>query len=283
LIAAALDWDRKQEGPRGVSVARDYEAAGLSKQFEGDLDMARKFYSNALAIRLASQGRLHPKVSEDLNELGTVAYLQGDDAAAEKYWRQCIALDQQVLGPNHPDVAATLNNLARVMIQQRKFREALPLLTRSVNINLAQRSATHDDLSFIFANLAIAKRGVGARHEAEALFQKALAAAEAHENRILAPTLVDLANLRCERGAYGNAMQLLDRAAPIMKADYPDDAWRSAWVENSRGACLLRQGRTAAARALLTASSAIILKRWPANSLFGFDVQQRMRALSARI
>jgi len=281
LIAKALASDRKFEGPGSQSVARDLEAAGLTTQFAGDLGAARGYYEQALAIRL-TQGRLHPKVSEDLNELGTVAYLQHDPAAAEGYWRQSLALDQQVLGPNHPDLAATLNNLARVQLEQRKFREALPLLTRSANINLAQRSDTHDDLAFILSNLAIAKRGVGDRAGAEQLFNRALKAAELHRNRMRAPILVDLANLRCEQGDHIAAMQMLDRAAPIMKADYPDDPWRSAWVDNSRGACLLSQGNQSAARTLIQSSAKPLLARWPPQSLYGFEVERRMRAVGLR-
>jgi tetratricopeptide (TPR) repeat protein len=278
LIAEALASDRKVEGPRGQSVARDLEAAGLTTQFAGDLDAARTYYNQALAIRL-TQGRLHPKVSDDLNNLGTVAYQQRDPAAAEGYWRQSLALDEQVLGANHPEVATTLNNLARVLLEQRKFRDALPLLTRSANINLAQRSDTHDDLSFIFSNLALAKRGVGDDEAAEQLFNKALEAAQVHKNRMRAPILVDFADLRCARGNYTGAMQMLARAAPIMKADYPDDPWRSAWVDNTRGACLFRQGDRGAARKLIQTTSKSVLERWPRDSLYGAEVEGRLASV----
>lgn len=281
LIARALAWDRKLEGPSGQSVARDFEAAGLTKQFAGELDSARSYYTRALAIRL-TQGRLHPKVSEDLNELGTVAYLQHDPASAERYWQQTLALDQQVLGPDHPDVALTLNNLARVLLEQRKFRQALPLLAQSARITVAQRGDTNDDLAFIFSNLALAKRGLGDRAGAEQLLNKALDAAEVHHHRLRAPILVDLADLRCEGGDFTGARQMLDRAAPIMKVDYPDDPWRSAWVDNTRGACLLRAGDRAAARSLLQPSSKPVLERWRPNSLYGFEVERRLAAAGLR-
>jgi tetratricopeptide (TPR) repeat protein len=278
LIARALAWDRKVEGPRGQSVARDLEAAGLATQFAGKLDASRDHYEQALAIRL-TQGRLHPKVSEDLNQLGTVAYLQHDPPAAERYWRQSLALYEQVLGPDHPDLAAPLNNLGRVLLEQRKFREALPLLSRSASIDLAQRSGTHDDLAFILSNLALAERGAGDAAAAEQLFAKALRAAELHKSRNRAPILVDLADLRCERRDYAGALQMLERAAPIMKASYPDDPWRSAWVDNTRGACLLRLGDQRAARTLIQSSARPLLERWPTTSLYGFEVQRRMKAV----
>ncbi len=282
LIQTALAWDRKHEGERSSSVARDYEAAGLATQFAGDIAASRKNYANALAIRLSVQGRLHPKVDEDLNNLGTAAYLQGNSADAEQYWRQSLATKQQVLGPDHPDVAGTLNNLGRVLIEQRKFPQAIPFLTRSANIYLAQRSDTHDDLAFIFSNLALAKEGIGAKAEAEALFVRALRAAQVHNNRLIAPIMVDLADLRCEHGDHAGALDLLATATPIMKSQYPNEAWRLAWVDNTKGACLLRDGNAAAAKSLLLASSPVVLKRWPPATFYGAKAEKRLRSATRR-
>jgi Tfp pilus assembly protein PilF len=226
---------------------------------------------------MAAQGGLHPKVSEDLNELGTVAYFQRDSKAAEQYIRRSLELDQQVLGPNHPDLGATLNNLARVMIEQRKFREALPVLQRSARIYLAQRDDTHDDMAFIFTNLALAQQGLGEQKEAEANFRRGLTAAEVHNNRLIAPILTDLADLLCGQGRYAEAYKMLDRASPIMRETYPDDPWRSAWVDNTRGACLLRQGK-ATGKSLVRKSAPVVQQRWAPGTLYGVKVAQRLRA-----
>jgi tetratricopeptide (TPR) repeat protein len=203
--------------------------------------------------------------------------------AAERFWSQSLPLRERLLGPDHPDLATTLNNLARVLVEQRKFAAAEPLLTRAVNIYLKQRDETHDDLAFFFSNLALAKAGLGKSAEAQALFERALRAAEAHQTRARAPVMVDLANLRCASGDFAGAMALLDRAAPIMKTDYGNDAWRSAWVDNSLGACLLRQGRIREAKSLIDSTSATILKRWPAQSLYGLETVRRQRLLSAKL
>lgn len=280
LISEALIWDRARSGARSPQVARDLEALGLTEQFAENYGAARNSYLQALAIRSAAQGRLHPKVSEDLNELGAVAYFQRDSAAAEGYWRRSLALDEEVIGPNHPDLALTLNNLARVMIEQRKFREAIRLLTRSQSIFLAQKGDTHDDFAFIFSNLALAKRGVGEDVEAEALFRKALTAAQVHDHRLIAPIKTDLADLLCSKGRYAEAMALLDQADPLMRKRYPDDPWRSAWVVNTRGACLIVQGNKAG-RALVRSSAAAVLERWKPATLYGAEVTKRMHAAGA--
>lgn len=271
----ALSWDVGRGGERTSDVARDLEAAGLASQYAGKLSETRANYSKALSIRLAVNGKLDPEVSHDLNNLGDTAYLQRDSGAAENYWRQALAIDEQILGPNHPDLAVMLNNLGRVLVEQRKFARAEPLLTRSVNLYLAQRSDTHDDLGFFFSNLALAKKGVGKTGEAETLMARALTAAQLHGTRLVAPIMVDLADLECRRRDYSAALNLLVRAGPIMKAQYPSDPWRSAWVENTRGACLLRSGDQSG-RPLVRASAPAVLKRWNPASMYGFEVQQRL-------
>lgn len=277
LIQKALAWDRDHAGPQSVAVARDLEALAWANQMADDLDASTRQYEAALRIRVTAQGRLHPKVSEDLNQLGANAYFKEDPDAAVRYWRQNLALDERVLGPNHPDLASTLNNLARVMIEQRRFREAVPLLTRSANIYLAQREDTHDDLAFIFANLALAQRGVGKTDDAEALFRRALKSAQVHDNRLIAPIQTDLADLLCSKRQFGEAMALLDQAAPLMRKRYEDQAWRSAWVENTRGACMVRQGDDAG-RELVKKSAPAVLERWKPGTMYGFEVRKRLGA-----
>ena len=278
LIQKALVWDRAHAGQQSALVARDLEALALIDQMDGKFAESNRAYRTALQMRVAAQGRLHPKVSEDLNQLGANAYFQSDPDTAARFWQQNLALDERVLGPKHPDLALTLNNLARVMIEQRKFREAIPLLARSETIFLAQRGDTHDDFAFIFSNLALARRGVGDDARAETLFRRALVAAQVHDHRLIAPIETDLADLLCGKGRFEEAMALLKQAGPLMRKKYPDQAWRSAWVDNTRGACLVRQGDKAG-RELVKNSAPVVLERWKSGTLYGFEVRRRLKAL----
>ena len=275
----ALKWDDERIGHRSEAVARDLEVIGLTSQFAGDLPNSRKSYQQALAIRLSVNGQLNPTVSQDLNNLGTAAYLQHDSASAEGYWRQALAIDEQILGPNHPDVGIKLNNLGRVSLEQRKFAQASDLLTRSAKLYLAQRSGTRTTTSHLSSRTSrSAKEGLRASAETKSLMGRALRAAEVHNNRLIAPILVDLANLKCARGDYAAALADLNKAAPIMKRQYPSDAWRSAWVDNTLGACLLRSGDLRG-KTLLRVSSPIILQRWALRTLYGAKVEERLRAV----
>ena len=69
-----------------------------------------------------------------------------------------------------------------------------------------------------------------------------------------------------------------NQAAPVMRARYPDDAWRSAWVVNTRGACLLRQGDKAG-RDLVKSSSPAVHERWKPATLYGAEVRRRLNAV----
>ncbi|MFZ4689033.1 MAG: tetratricopeptide repeat protein [Polymorphobacter sp.] len=277
-IRAALALDTARFGAKHPAVARDLEALGLNALAENREADAKPLFERALAIRIPAQGLAHPRVSEDYNELGAIAYLQRDSAAAENFWKQALKSDELVLGPDHPDVAISINNVARVMLERRGFAEARALLLRAQAISLKQRSETHDDLAFILANLGIAERGLGQRAAAETALRQALVAADVHKHRNTAPILTELADLACDRGATADGLALLDRARPLMQADYPDDAWRAAWVKNTRGKCLLAAGDRPGARQMLAASMADIRPRWPENTLFSDIAEARLRA-----
>jgi Tfp pilus assembly protein PilF len=167
------------------------------------------------------------------------------------------------------------------MVEQRKFREAVAVLKRSASIYLAQRTDTHSDMAFVFTNLALAQRGLGDEAEAENNFRRGLTAAEVNQNRLIAPILTDLADLLCTRGRYADAQAMLDRAMPIMRQKYPDDPWRWAWVDNTRGACLLRQGNRAGKKMVET-TAPVLLQRWKPNTLYGFEVERRLKAAALR-
>jgi tetratricopeptide (TPR) repeat protein len=266
---AALRLDLHTRGPRDPDVARDLEALADNDVGAARYASARARVERALDIRLEAQGPSHPKVAEDLNALGAVAYLQRDPAAAESFYRRAMAADEAVIGADHPDAATTMNNLARLMIERRDYAEAEPLLRRAVAIILRERDETFDDLAFEFDNLALARRGLGDEAGAEPLLEKALRAARLHHHRNLAPILVDMADIACDRHDVPRGQDLLREAAPIMARDYPDDPWRTAWASAIEGHCRLAAGDTRAALQTLTAASAAIRARWPANSLYG--------------
>jgi tetratricopeptide (TPR) repeat protein len=275
---SALKIDESQYGVGDPATGRAIEAIGENAFYAGSLNVARSKFQLANAIRIRAQGSQHPRVTTNYNFLGSIAYLQGNPALAERYYRQVLADRVTVLGAEHPSLGVTLNNLSRVLIEQRKFTDTLPMAERAVAIDLKQRDATHDDMAFLFANLAIVKHGLGNPSAAEPLFRKALTAARLHKHRNLAPILTDLANTLCDLGRASEAMPLLAEARPIMTKTYPKDPWRPAWTDFVHGRCLIKSGDRAGGLALIRASTPALQKRWKPDSLYGHTVARTLAA-----
>ena len=267
-IRRALVIDERESGPRSPDVARDLEELGGDAASVRHYAEARADIARALEIRLATQGERHPKVSEDMGSLGVIAYFQGDAAAAETYYRRAMAADVILLGPDHPDAATTINSYARLLVERRAYGEADKLLRHVVDVVLRQRNDKFEDLAYVFDNLGLAEEGLGRDHAAESLFNRALSVARAHNHRNLAPILADLADVTCGHDP-ARGLGLLREAAPIMAKTFPDDPWRSAWVETVRGRCLLASGDSTGAFAALTSSHVAIRARWSPGSLYG--------------
>ncbi|QXQ07828.1 toll/interleukin-1 receptor domain-containing protein [Sphingosinicellaceae bacterium] len=253
------------------------EALGEAYFYDDKPDTAEPFYRTAIALRTADEGALHPRVTEDLNTLGAIAYLRQQPDVAARYYRRVLDNDQAVLGAEHPDTAITLNSLGRVVLEQGKYREAYGYLARAAAITRRQRDETHDEFAFIFDNLGLAERALGHAEPAEQLFRKALVAATIHNHRNRAPVMTDLADLLCSDGRTIEALALLTLARPLMTRTYPEDPWRVAWLDNVQGGCLLAQGDRAGAAKLIAASTPVLQKRWPAESLYGAAAARRLR------
>jgi tetratricopeptide (TPR) repeat protein len=274
VLRQALERDRARGDP--VYVAYDLEVLGQNQFYQGNFEQAKPFILEALELRRRYEGQLSLGVGDNLNRLGEIAYMQHDLPAAERYFTGNFAVYRKVLGLDHPDSGAIMNNLARVLLEQRRYQDAAPLLERAVAIGERERGEHSVNMAFAYSNLAIVRTHTGRLREAETLFDKAIAIARKNKHPSLGPTLADYAQLLCSTGRTADGLKLLDEAAPVTRADYPDNSW-SAWVENVKGECLMRSGRIAEGKAAIARSSPIIIKSWPAGTLFAVEAQRRAK------
>ncbi|HEY7807698.1 MAG TPA: toll/interleukin-1 receptor domain-containing protein [Croceibacterium sp.] len=280
-LQRALQIDR-QRGLAGQSdVARDVEASAVNKFFLGDLDTSAKLTAEALAMRLRLEGPASPSVADDRNLLASIAHQRGQLSLAEALYRENLSWDEKVLGKEHPDLAITLNNLARVLVEQRNFRDAGVLLERAIDITRRQRGDAYDDLAYMLGSMAIVRRSQGRASESEDLLREAIAIGRKQHHASLAPNMVELASLLCDRRRFAEATDLLVNAGPIMKADYPDDAWRSAWLRLTQAQCLFDQGGKSAAREIVASDLPTISARWPAGSYYREQAESLRKSLGA--
>jgi tetratricopeptide (TPR) repeat protein len=273
VLQQALRFDRARGDP--VYVAYDLEGLGQNQFYQGNLQQAQPFILKALELRRRSEGPLSPGVGDNFNTLGQIAYMRHDLPMAERYFRGNLAVDRKVLGPDHPDSGTTMNNLARVLLEQRRYGEAAPLLEHALAIGEKERGEANAYMAFAYSNLAIVRSHTGRPTEAETLFGKAIAIAREIKHRSLGPSLADLGQMMCSSGRTASGLKLLDEASKVTRADYPDDPWRSAWVENIRGECLVRAGQKEEGQKAIAESTPAILKTWPAGTLFAVEAQRR--------
>ena len=264
--AAAVDAELK---------ARALAGLGMTAFYAGDMDAAQRWYDQALVERIRVSGEFHPATSESLNALGSIAYMRGDSRVAERYFLRSLAVDRKVLGPTHTSVAVTMNNIGRLRLERREFASAAGILDEAMTIFQAQRVEVHDEAIFALSNLGLAELGLGRSRQAEALITRALKAAIADQHRLRGPILTDLADLECRTGRYRAGLARLDEARPVVAARYPDDPWRTAHVDDVRAGCLAGVQRYAEADRLTQSSLPVLLKKWPAGTLYGHDALER--------
>jgi tetratricopeptide (TPR) repeat protein len=269
LLREALAIDRGLGAEGRSDAARDLEALAVTAVSAKDLGTARRQISEALAIRLAVEGENSPSVTDNRNTLAGIAYTTGDLKGAEAVYRANLVKDERVLGPKHPDLGITLNNLARVLIDQRRFGEAGALLERAITVVEGQRGKRVDDLVFFYGNLAIVRANTGRPAEAQTLYDHAAALGRAMHHPILGPVLTDAAENACMAGDAARGLTLLAEAAPLIAEDHPDTPWRAAWLDNVRGACLVKAGRRGEGIALIARSRSVLTQRWAANTFIG--------------
>ncbi len=84
-----------------------------------------------------------------------------------------------------------------------------------------------------------------------------------------------LADIECRTGEVSSGLDRLDRARPIVAAQFPDDPWRVALIDNVRADCFARAGNGSDAERLITDSTATVLAKWPADTYYGHDAVER--------
>lgn len=275
MILQALNIDRGQKEEGRADVARDLEGLGASAFHARRYAEARKLVSEALAIRSEVEGPASPSVTDNRNMLANIAYAEGDLKGAEAIYRGNLERDERVLGPVHPDLGITLNNLARALIDQRRFDEAAPLLERAIALVERQRGKDADDLVYMTSNLALVRAAQGRTAEADALFGRSTTIARKVNHPMLGPVLTDRADLVCRIGRVADGLTLTKEAAEAIERDHADNPWRSAWVQNVHGSCLIAAGRRQEGMALVRQSLPVLEQRWAARTMIGAAARSR--------
>jgi len=280
LYREALAIDRDMHGEHHPDVARSLAGLATLLLFQGRTDDAEPLFKQALDIRVETLGDDHPLVAETGNNLASLYYFAGDSESAEREMRETLRRYRHLYSQgDHPEVSSIVNNLGRLLLERNELKEAEALLREALAVDRKLKDPGHDDLAFPLNSLGLTLTGLGNTEEGEALLVEALGITRAHKHRLQGPVLSNLSDLYCRTGRYGDAQQTLAAAEPLLRADYPDEAWRMANLDSIRGACMAAAGKYAEAEALLLESLDAIEERWGANGLFTRNAVKRLVSL----
>ena len=129
LLRQALDIDRRLNRSSGVST-RNYLALVLERS--GDFPAAAQLLREAVDMERQSKGTDSAAYMVSLHNYAGALIDSGDLNAAENTERQVLALREKVFGIDHPDVFYPLNNLGFILLEKGEWRQAMPVLDRSV-------------------------------------------------------------------------------------------------------------------------------------------------------
>jgi len=222
---------------------------------------AQAGYRRALKEAAESTGNAGPDYAMVLANLGASFVETGQVAAGEKQLRQALAIYSAADPPDELRIAVAQNALAEVLCVARKYKEAAPLLTRSLLV-LEKHPGAWGETALAKNNLGVVVFFEGNQEEARRLFLQGLAMLEQHlgpDHPMLARILSNLASLENRTGHREEAGQRLRRALDIAEKRLgPEHPSYAVLLANY--AAFLRQGGDKSGAKVLEAQSTQILK-----------------------
>ncbi len=134
LLVAAVDIDRRTEGPESPNYAVSLHNLASALIDLGDLNGAEAKLRETLDIRRKILGSDNPMLAYTLNNLGYVLLEKGDWQAAAPFLKEALDLNTRRLGENHPSVAGNLNNWARLLQAKGDYAEARQYFERALDL-----------------------------------------------------------------------------------------------------------------------------------------------------
>ncbi len=230
----------------------------------GDLNAARPYYEQALAIRRQVLGDQHPDTALSLNNLGFLLHAQGDFSAAQLYFEQALAIRRQVLGDQHPDTAQSLNNLANILHDRGDLNAARPYYEQALAIHRQVLGDQHPDTASSLNNLGSLLHDQGDLNAARPYYEQALAIArqvlgDQHPNT--ARCLSRVGSLLQAQGNFSAAQLYYEQALAIRRQVLGDQHPDTALSLNNLGSLLQAQGDFSAAQLYYEQALAILIAR----------------------
>jgi len=196
-----------------------------------DVQLARQFHEQALAMRQRLFDGDHPDVAASLSNLAVTLSGFGEYERARELDEQALAMRQRLFDGDHPDVAASLNNLAADLRAVGEDGRARELDEQALAMRQRLFDGDHPDVAASLSNLAVTLSGFGEYGRARELDEQALAMRQRlfdGDHPDVAASLSKLAVTLSGLGEYERARELREQALAMRQrlfdGDHPDVA-----------------------------------------------------------
>lgn len=234
----------------------------------GDLETARGFVEQALAIRKNHLGDNHPSVTDAFFELASIQWRSGDLKNGEASMRQVLQLTKQQAGKTHPNMATHLNDLGLLLDDLGRYDEAEEVMREAIRIGEARLSEGHIFLATYLSNLAQILQHKKDYQGAKALFERSLVIVETNygsEHLDLAYWSNNLGMLLYDMAEYEEALVLLKRAYVIFLRAKGEEHPELASIIENIGVTYRNLSQYEEAESYMSAALEMKRKRYPAD------------------
>jgi serine/threonine-protein kinase len=240
VMERAVRERRAAHGPVHRDVASDlFQLADLVGRT--DRPAALEMYSESLDIAEQAAGPMDPLVGRILTGYAvSLSRMDNADPRVGEMLDRAVALLRVAPGDNRADLATALSAAG----YGKAPAVALPRMREAVMLNRAVHGENHTATARSLSDLALATERVDPM-AADSLMQEALAIMEAVHGIRHASTLGimnNLAGLRRDRGAYGEAAPLYRRVLALRRELYPDERGGQAYALYGLGLSLAESG-----------------------------------------
>ncbi len=139
---------------------------------EGELEEARKFYDDAIAIVEKSDLDEGERLGIVHNNLAMIYRQMEDEDKAEIHYKKALEEFSKQKGLRSIEVADVLHNLGVLNYFRDRYNDAIEYFKQSLSIRTDQLPEIHDDVCQCYANLAALYQRIGDEEEAKLYYEQ---------------------------------------------------------------------------------------------------------------
>jgi len=243
---------------------------GNNAKFFGDYNLAKVYYTQALALQTEHYGPTHIQLVATLRSLGAVESSLDQYESAKSYYDRALMLQTEHYGEGHIQLADTLVNLGTVESDLGNYERAKGYYNRALTLQTEHYGEDHIQLAATLVNLGTVESDLGNYERAKGYYNRALTLQTEHygEDHIqLANTLHNLGTVEKSLGQYDSAKRYYEQALTLKTQHYGQHHIQLAETLNSLGTVLLRLGEYEVTKDYLTRALALLTKCYGPNHI----------------